>query len=82
MAKRRLAKTSSSEDAPTPRARKLDQIIEGLLNRLPPPGSVWPDGERHAWLDMLTAAFKVVYKDSKPEDPNSPLSTTHPISTP
>lgn len=40
-----------------------DQIIQGLLARLPKPGDVWPAAARRIWLDVLEASFDLIYKD-------------------
>ena len=45
----------------------LDPIIRGLIDRLPPSGSVWPAEERELWLSILKASFQLVYKDKDPK---------------
>jgi len=42
----------------------LDQIIAGLIARLPKSGSEWPESERTLWLGVLESSFSLVYKDS------------------
>jgi hypothetical protein len=44
---------------------KLDPIIKGLIDRLPPSGDVWPSAERELWLTILKSSFQLVYKDSE-----------------
>lgn len=41
----------------------LDPIIQGLINKLPPPGGEWPGAQRKLWLEILENTFKLVYKD-------------------
>jgi hypothetical protein len=41
----------------------IDQIIRGLLARLPKSGEIWPEPERKLWLDLLAGSFKLIYKD-------------------
>ena len=48
----------------------LDPIIEGLLLRMPEPGTYWPPQERQAWLTLLQGALAVIYKD-KPDQPQA-----------
>jgi len=36
--------------------------IIGLLEELPPVGSVWPDDARRAWVEAVLAAFAVLYE--------------------
>lgn len=47
-----------SDDPP-----KYDPIIQGLFNRLPTSGDVWPMSERKLWLQILENSFELVYKD-------------------
>lgn len=42
----------------------LDPIIQGLLERLPQTGEVWPEGDRKKWLSLLEGSFDLIYKDS------------------
>lgn len=43
---------------------QLDPLIQGLVDRLPEPGSVWESDKRARWLQTLAANFDMVY-DSK-----------------
>lgn len=43
----------------------VDPIIRGLLQRLPPSGSVWAEDERQLWLDLLKGSFKLIYRDKE-----------------
>ncbi|MBH5388678.1 hypothetical protein [Bradyrhizobium diversitatis] len=44
----------------------VDPIIQGLLVRLPPSGSVWAEAERNLWLELLKGSFQLIYKDKDP----------------
>jgi len=44
--------------------RKYAPLIEGLLEELPPPQSEWTTEDRKKWLEMASAIFNVIYKDS------------------
>lgn len=46
----------------------LDPIIQGLIDRLPAPGEVWPSQERKLWLGILENSFHLVYKDDGEAD--------------
>lgn len=65
----RRPKANDNDDEPRGR-KKLDPIIEGLFARLPPSGTEWPESERKTWLDLITAAFRVVYE--LPSPPGTP----------
>jgi len=39
-------------------------LIEGLLNELPEPQTEWTTEDRKKWLEMASAIFNVIYKDS------------------
>lgn len=56
----------------------IDPIIDGLLQRLPKTGDVWPEADRKLWLQLLEGSFKLIYKDkvapSSPEVPPLPYS--------
>lgn len=41
----------------------IDPIVAALFERLPVPGSVWPEAERMRWLDAVRASFDLIYKD-------------------
>jgi hypothetical protein len=41
--------------------RSFDPLIEGLLNRLPPPDSTWPTEARRRWLQAALNIFDVIY---------------------
>jgi hypothetical protein len=40
----------------------LDQLVVGLLRRLPKPGEVWETEKRARWLQTLAANFDMVYQ--------------------
>jgi hypothetical protein len=47
----------------------LDPLIEGLLDRLPPPGESWPDDKRKRWLQTFEANLEMIYpSDEKKPD--------------
>ncbi|MDJ0941917.1 MAG: hypothetical protein QNJ30_00505 [Kiloniellales bacterium] len=41
----------------------LDPVIKGLIDKLPRPGSIWPEKERALWLQILENSFKLVYDE-------------------
>lgn len=41
----------------------LDPLLQGLLQRLPAPGSPWPSTQRKLWLDTLTNVISLLYPD-------------------
>ena len=45
-----------------------DPLIQGLLNRLPEPDSIWPLNDRVKWLRTAAYAFGLIYKCSEGED--------------
>lgn len=53
----------------------LDPVIKGLVDKLPPPGSVWAEPDRQLWLQILESSFKLVYEDK-------PIALPPPISKP
>lgn len=53
----------------------LDPVIKSLVDKLPPPNSVWADPDRKLWLQILESSFKLVYKDE-------PIALPPPISKP
>jgi len=40
----------------------LHPFIAGLIQTLPPAGSVWAPAKREAWLRAAAAAFDVIYE--------------------
>jgi hypothetical protein len=47
----------------------LDPLIEGLLDRLPPPGENWPIAKRQRWLQTFEANLEMIYpSDEKKPD--------------
>ena len=49
------------------RRRLVDPLIQGLINRLPAPGSPWAEDGRKEWMATLEANLKLVY-------PNGPIT--------
>lgn len=39
----------------------LDPLIRVLFERMPPPGSKWPGGDRMRWFQCLKTAFDLIY---------------------
>ena len=63
-------KSMYQADSPEPNGAPLplDPIIEGLLDRLPELGTVWPKAKREAWLNILRQSFDLLYEDEpKPQ---------------
>jgi hypothetical protein len=56
----------------TPDEPLLDPIIDGLLERLPPPGDTWPMAERKLWLGILEQVFELIYDDEDDEAARTP----------
>jgi len=50
--------------------RRLDPIIEGLLDRLPAPGDEWNRQAREQWLQVLRLAFDLIYLEPDTAEPN------------
>lgn len=48
-------------DALKDREVRLDPMILGLVQRLPPVDSAWPEVKREAWLNAARASFDVLY---------------------
>jgi len=45
-------------------------VIDALFQSLPPAGSYWSPADRQVWIDLLTGALKLAYKDApQPETP-------------
>jgi len=47
------------------KVKNIDPIIDGLLDRLPKAGDVWPQAERKLWLELLEGSFRLIYKDTE-----------------
>ncbi|MFN3261240.1 MAG: hypothetical protein ACE37J_11850 [Pikeienuella sp.] len=54
-----------------PEPARSDALVAGLFDRLPPPGSVWPEHERRRWLSAAEAIFDLIYPppDDEPVRP-------------
>lgn len=51
----------------------LDPLIEGLLDRLPPPGEIWSQDKRKKWLQTFEANLEMIYPEGlKSDDPTLP----------
>lgn len=42
---------------------KLDPIIRGLVDKLPPSGAIWPKSKRKLWLQILENSLEFVYEN-------------------
>lgn len=58
-----MRNTQPGDENESGRRRRLDPLIRGLLDRLPPPGSTWPEAKRKDWLATLEANLDLVYPD-------------------
>ena len=45
-----------------------DPLIQGLINRLPQPDSIWSPNDRVKWLRTAANIFGLIYKCSEGED--------------
>jgi len=54
---------SSPQEGSTP-----DPLIQGLINRLPQPDSIWSPNDRVKWLRTAANIFGLIYKCSEGED--------------
>jgi len=51
----------------------LDPLIEGLLDRLPPPGAIWSTEKRKKWLQTFEANLEIIYPEGlELDDPSLP----------
>lgn len=64
------------EFASVPSDAAKNPFVIGLIQALPPVGSVWPDAKREDWTKAALAAFSIIY-ERPPED-----SIVHPKLTP
>lgn len=46
---------------------KMHPIIVGYFQMIPQPHENWPMAKRTEWMNGLTAAFNVLFKDEIPE---------------
>jgi hypothetical protein len=46
---------------PTPEGAGM--LIHSMMLRLPPPGAVWPERDRHIWLDAVRQSFNLIYRE-------------------
>jgi hypothetical protein len=53
-----------------------DALIQGLIDRLPSPDSVWSPSERATWLRTAESVFDLVYKVGEPDRVASRLPST------
>ena len=63
---RKSAEEKELQDITSIDTDHIDPIIEGLLIRLPAPGSNWPEAARKMWLSLLENSFGLIYKDAPP----------------
>ena len=55
-----------------------DDIIVAIVSKLPPPGTCWPVEQRQRWLDLMEAAFDVVYEGAPVEARKAAVSKPEP----
>jgi hypothetical protein len=55
-------------DAAEEASGTTDLLIQGLVDRLPGPDTVWPLDKRAKWLRTAASIFGLVYKTSDGED--------------
>ena len=48
--------------------KSLDPLIQGLVNRLPEPDSIWSLNDRVKWLKTAANIFGLIYKCGEGED--------------
>lgn len=46
----------------------LPLLVQGLVEQLPPAGSIWPEEQRAKWLELAGQVFNVVYRGDTTED--------------
>lgn len=58
-----------------------DALIQGLINRLPTPDSIWSPSERARWLRTAESIFDLVYKvgDTSRAEARLPSTTNTPV---
>jgi hypothetical protein len=52
-----------------------DPLMIGLLNKLPPPGSIFLKNDRKRWLNALEVNFDFIYEGSPDEEAAAPPQT-------
>ena len=67
---RKSASQAEFHEADNNNSFQLDPIIEGLIQRLPAPGDVFPPHERALWLQIIPLVFQLIYLDKEPDEPN------------
>jgi Family of unknown function (DUF5343) len=78
----RRAATPNPEPAPEFRpspspSSGLHPFVRGLIESLPPSGSVWPDAKRKEWLDAAAHSFNLMY-EHPPQDSDVHVVTLTP----
>jgi len=58
---------SQGADAADAGCGMADLLIQGLVERLPEPDSIWSLDERAKWLSTAASVFDLVYKDRERE---------------
>lgn len=59
------------------RGATCDSLIQGLIDRLPHPDSVWLPSERAKWLRTAESVFDLVYKVGDTDQVESRLPSTN-----
>ncbi len=50
---------------------ELPPFIKGLLKKLPPPDTEWPNDKRAKWLEAAVKIFDLMYLDSEDDSKRS-----------
>jgi len=51
--------------------KELPYFIKGLLEKLPPPDTEWPNDKRARWLEAMVKIFDLMYTDSEDDSRRS-----------
>ena len=53
-----------------------DPLIQALVNKLPPPNSIWSIDDRAKWLKALAMIFNLIYRTEKGEASEQKIEKT------
>jgi len=62
----RQPESSGERDKPEPRVPDMSPLISGLVEKLPPPGTTFPEPKREAWITAARAIFDLIYEVGAP----------------
>jgi hypothetical protein len=51
------------------RVTELQPLILGLVESLPPPGTIWPREKRAQWITVAACCLDLIYHDDPSEQP-------------